>query len=351
MATGTQYLGIGVALGCLTTLISIAFVLRVVRRRVRISLSTHKELFYREQIFPPPRMSSSWYYIELPSRLHCLDTRTFEGNMLGCLHISPVVAKYLGLDEELEAVHDVAESTFDEAKLEALAGPPPDWANWSGGLAKARTRVDTARRFLAQYLLARMDPAGNPDDTLLPPDMLRCYQDLTTTNNTLHRLHDKAYQSVWRETCYLMVAQRYGLNPLEAIGDMPFIDGDPREDKVKQVVATLRDALKLDVIVRQELQPNLDFSLRYMVGRAANTAMALFGQPGEWHVKWETDLPGHLWFPKVVITRLGKPMLFIPGEVEFRWADKDERGWVHEDCALHWDDSCGSRKAIVCWQD
>lgn len=203
MASKLQLLGIGVATGCVATLISIAFALFLGRHFVRRGIAdwarwtyrwTHKEPINHARLFPPDLDElDNWRFAQLPRRLKPFYLSTMDGLFIDGLHIMSFVFTFILGDP----VGDVAESTFDEPQLVALAGSAPDWvATWSAGMAKYKTRSDTMRLFLAQFLFQRMHPTGKVEDTLLPPDLLRCYQDLknnTALNRAAGGAHGKRY--------------------------------------------------------------------------------------------------------------------------------------------------------------
>jgi hypothetical protein len=157
-----------------------------------------------------------------------------------------------------------------------------------------------------------------------------------------------AHISVWREASYLLAAGRYGLSIFEAHGNLPMVHDDPRRDRVNQHIATLRDALKLDVIIDERVRPEIDHALSQVLEDSANVALAMFGQSDEWHAEWKSDIPGHLCFPKIVITCKGKQVLSLRAEVELCWWEEgNERGFWYEAGKQHLD-QYGINRFAVC---
>lgn len=140
---------------------------------------------------------------------------------------------------------------------------------------------------------------------------------------------------MWRETSYLLICERLGLSALQADGLQSFVENDPREGKVKEIVATLRDALKLEVVIAQKHHSRMDESLQQVIKCAANVALCMFAQSSDWGTDWTCRIPGHLVFPGIYtsnrLERRADSATFMPGIVVLSWWVGNETGFWYED--------------------
>ncbi|KAI1643582.1 uncharacterized protein F4817DRAFT_368303 [Daldinia loculata] len=123
-------------------------------------------------------------------------------------------------------------TTVDTDKIHAMLGAADNHSSsqWSTQLCDTTNRITALRTYIARVLLARVDPRGPAETTLLPVDIVRCFQTALLKN------HPPLLLESWRVTTATVLAGQYPQNKLA--------EGDPRADNIKRTVADLLDALQ-----------------------------------------------------------------------------------------------------------
>ncbi|KAI1144358.1 hypothetical protein F5Y05DRAFT_407754 [Hypoxylon sp. FL0543] len=133
-------------------------------------------------------------------------------------------------------LQSVSAKDIDDDKLRTLMGTGGGGTGniqWSTQLRDKSTRSVMLRSYVARVLLTHIDPRGVADTSLLPTDMVRCYQAALIGKGQSRSPQLLEY---WRSMTAFLISKQYPQDKLA--------HEDPRLDNIKRVVADLLDVLQ-----------------------------------------------------------------------------------------------------------
>ncbi|KAI0385405.1 hypothetical protein F5Y04DRAFT_184998 [Hypomontagnella monticulosa] len=187
--------------------------------------------------------------------------------------IKTVVANYFH-DEPLRT------GSVNSDKLDAVLGGNAINATntqWSTHLCDTSTRPTFLKLYIARVLCARIEPANVSEATLLPLDVVRCYQ--AALLKSRHSYSPELLEH-WRATTAFLLAERYPQDRL--------VRDDTRARNIKRAVADLLDALQPFRKENSE-QRSID-ALESLATRFAVLGFKLFSQIDRTEIVWPGPL-------------------------------------------------------------
>ncbi|UPL02560.1 hypothetical protein LCI18_013494 [Fusarium solani-melongenae] len=311
--TTAQAIGIGVAVGFVGALILMTILLCISRCSSTETVPSGPVLLKRTESLPQVKQPSPNPWVLTAPR----DPANWRNPITNSHRTLPAcVDDFTTLHEIRQGINSryreqplVSPSIFDEDELVRLAGEPANGGTWSKTISNVVTRGAAIRCFLAQLIFKRMHPSCPVQESLLAPEISSCYQ------LVINRVLGENIIGVWRECIYLLQESPWHLGHLP-----PWLldENDPRKERTLAMVPAIVNSLHLESL-RNDLDLKkgaLEVSMGKILSKAANTAMALLGQPSEWEAVWASPEPGFIVFPEVRFTWNGKTKYSKPAEVD-----------------------------------
>ncbi|KAI0172554.1 hypothetical protein GGR52DRAFT_572386 [Hypoxylon sp. FL1284] len=278
----------GIAVGCAVAGIAvISAISLVVYLRQRRYINSLKEAAEKPPV-PPEKYrrpeSSAIVLSRLPKQSSTKDLR--QG--ISCL--------YTSIDQwAFNYVHDdpVAEEALDAEKLYALLGNGTDaqynkqWLTRLCGTPQNNNRVHMVIAYMSRVPCARIDPLGLLENTLLPGDVCRVYQQAVMGGT---RRRDQLMLGFWRTLTATLFEFQYPL--------LYLADEDPRIQRVKKATADLTDVLR--PLIKEDRFEDGAESVKETVTAFAVMGLRLFTESETILINYPPPPPGHIGaFPKI----------------------------------------------------
>ncbi|KAM5356550.1 hypothetical protein ACJ41O_003196 [Fusarium nematophilum] len=333
--TRVQHLGIGITVGFVTAVILAAVAFSVYKRRLEMSVLTKLPkptlrddlIHWKGFIDRSHRLGSARYVVDqidkaeakiaykpFSWRVTPLQSYSLTENVFFDGYIEDWASNFF--KRSFTEAKDVPQSIFDEEGLVALAGPPVNGGTWSEALARSEERHRSMRCFIAQAIFKHIHPGCSPEMTLLPPEIVTCYQWLES-ESTCHskQKHGRSagvgpaledYTAIWREAAFLIVQNRYRMQylPVQPFGAD---SGDPRYPRVRELTRKIIEATRTEAIKNWGHMDSAEYHLERIISQASNLGFLLFGQGEDaWEACWDKsdeDKDRFIVFPSVRLIR------------------------------------------------